>query len=214
MPKISILVADDHPIVRDGLIAVLRTQADFDVVGEAGNGRQVVEQYARLMPDIVLLDLEMPEMDGVEALQELHRRFTKVRAIAFTAFDTDERIWGAVRAGANGYLLKGASREELFRAIRIVYGGGSLLEPVVATKLLHQMSHSAATPELPEPLSAREQEVLNLMSAGCKIKRLPASSLSPSARLNFTSVRFWVSWCGQPHRGGHRGGAARACRFG
>ncbi|MEZ4656085.1 MAG: response regulator transcription factor [Caldilineaceae bacterium] len=188
MSNISILVADDHPIVRDGLIAVLRTQADFDVVGEAGNGREAVEQFVRLMPDIVLLDLEMPEMDGVAALQELHRRFTKVRAIVFTAFDTDERILGAVRAGANGYLLKGASREELFRAIRIVHGGGSLLEPVVATKLLHQMSHSAAAPALPEPLSAREQEVLNWMSRGLQNKEI-AGQLFITER----TVKFHVS---------------------
>ncbi|MCB9151399.1 MAG: response regulator transcription factor [Caldilineaceae bacterium] len=188
MSNISILVADDHPIVRDGLIAVLRTQADFDVVGEAGNGREVVAQYVRLMPDIVLLDLEMPEMDGVEALQALHSRFTNVRAIAFTAFDTDERILGAVRAGANGYLLKGASREELFRAIRVVHAGGSLLEPVVATKLLHQVSQSAAEPALPESLSAREQEVLNLMSRGLQNKEI-AGQLFITER----TVKFHVS---------------------
>ncbi|MCB0094745.1 MAG: response regulator transcription factor [Caldilineaceae bacterium] len=188
MSNISILVADDHPIVRDGLIAVLRTQADFDVVGEAGNGREVVAQYVRLMPDIVLLDLEMPEMDGVEALQALHSRFTNVRAIAFTAFDTDERILGAVRAGANGYLLKGASREELFRAIRVVHAGGSLLEPVVATKLLHQVSQSAAEPELPESLSAREQEVLSLMSRGLQNKEI-AGQLFITER----TVKFHVS---------------------
>ena len=188
MSNISILVADDHPIVRDGLIAVLRTQADFDVVGEAGNGREVVEQYVRLMPDIVLLDLEMPEMDGVEALQALHGRFTNVRAIAFTAFDTDERILGAVRAGANGYLLKGASREELFRAIRVVHTGGSLLEPVVATKLLHQVSQRAAEPALPESLSAREQEVLSLMSRGLQNKEI-AGQLFITER----TVKFHVS---------------------
>ena len=188
MTNISILVADDHPIVRDGLVAVLRTQADFEVVGEAGNGREAVEQFAHLQPDIVLLDLEMPEMDGVQALQELHRRFTEVRAIVFTAFDTDERILGAIRAGANGYLLKGSARDALFKAIRIVQAGGSLLEPLVTTKLLNQMSQSEAPQDLVEPLSAREQQVLDLMSRGLQNKEI-AGQLFITER----TVKFHVS---------------------
>ncbi|MCB0178551.1 MAG: response regulator transcription factor, partial [Anaerolineae bacterium] len=122
---IRILVADDHPVVRDGLVAVLGTQADFEVVSEAGNGREVVEQTMALRPDVVLLDLEMPELDGVETLKALRQASTEVKAIVFTAFDTDERILSAVQAGAQGYLLKGAPREELFKAIRVVHAGGS-----------------------------------------------------------------------------------------
>lgn len=188
MDKITILVADDHPIVRDGLIAILRTQADFKVVGEAGSGREVIEEVEWLHPDILLLDLEMPQMDGVEALQELQRRYGAVRAIAFTAFDTDERILGAIRSGVNGYLLKGASREEIFRAIRIVHGGGSLLEPVVASRLIDRVNQSASQPELPEPLSQREQEVLDLMSRGLQNKEI-ASRLIITER----TVKFHVS---------------------
>ena len=147
MPKssIRILVADDHPVVREGLIAMLSTQADFDIVGEAAHGEEVVQKAKALRPDVVLLDLEMPKMDGVEALQQLREAVPEVRALVFTVFDTDERIIEAVRAGAQGYLLKGAPRSEVFKAIRIVSEGGSLLEPVVASKVLRHMSSEADT---------------------------------------------------------------------
>lgn len=165
---IRILVADDHPVVRDGLVAMLGTQPDFLVVGEAANGAEVVEQASLAQPDVVLLDLEMPGMDGVEALRQLRQRFPQVRALVFTAFDTDERILGALRAGAQGYLLKGAPRLELFQAIRVVSQGGSLLQPVVASKLLRHMSASGPSVEdgrKPE-LTRRELEVLHLLGQG------------------------------------------------
>ncbi len=103
---IRILVVDDHPVVRDGLVAMLGTQPDFEVVAEASNGEEAVAKAARHHPDVVLLDLEMPGMDGVEALQHLQTHSPEIRAIVFTAFDTDERILSAVKAGAEGYLLK------------------------------------------------------------------------------------------------------------
>ena len=124
---IRILVADDHPVVRDGLVAMLNTQTDFEVVGEASTGTEVVQRVAALRPDVVLLDLAMPEMDGVEALQRLRQENLDARVIVFTAFDTDDRIVGAVQAGAQGYLLKGVPREEIFQAVRVVHSGGSLL---------------------------------------------------------------------------------------
>ena len=110
---IRILIADDHPIIRDGLTAVFSTQPDFEVVGEAGNGADAVRMVVELNPDVVLLDLEMPEMDGVEALSRMRETAPNIAAIVFTAFDTDERILSAIRAGARGYLLKGTPREEL-----------------------------------------------------------------------------------------------------
>ena len=123
---IRILVADDHPVVRDGLVAVLGTQADFQVVGEAGSGIESVQLFVDLRPDVVLLDLEMPEMDGLEALMRMREHDPDVRVIVFTAFDTDERILAAVQAGAQGYILKGAPRDQVFDAVRVVHAGNSL----------------------------------------------------------------------------------------
>ncbi len=182
---IRILVADDHPVVRDGLVAMLSTQSDFQVVAEASSGQEAVEKAAALQPDVVLLDLEMPGMDGVEALKSLHARQPALRALVFTAFDTDERILGAVRAGAQGYLLKGAPREELFHAIRVVSGGGSLLQPVVASKLLQHMSNGS----LKAPaLTRREMEVLALLGQGMSNREI-AEALVISER----TAKFHVS---------------------
>ncbi len=185
---IRILVADDHPIVRDGLVAVLSTQPDFEVVGEAADGRQVVEQALALQPDVILLDLEMPEVDGVQALEQLRKLGQSVRAVVFTAFDTDERILSALRAGAKGYLLKGAPREELFNAVRVVHAGGSLLQPVVASRLLERFSEAMPLMAAPEQLTPRELEVLAWVAQGHPNKEI-AERLSISQR----TVKFHVS---------------------
>src|SRR5205823_1051933 len=129
-----ILLADDHPIVREGLRAVLETQTDFQVIAEAARGDEALRLALALQPDVLLLDLEMPILDGVETIRRLRQQQPAARIIVFTAFDNDERIIHAVQAGANGYLLKGAPREEIFKAIRITMEGGSLLQPVVASK--------------------------------------------------------------------------------
>lgn len=181
--SIRILVADDHPIVRDGLIAVLRTQPDFDVVGEAGDGHAVLAQLATLQPDVLLLDLEMPALDGVATLQRLTAAGHAVRTIVFTAFDTDDRIIQAVRAGAKGYLLKGAPREELFNAIRVVHAGGTLLQPVIASNLMSRLNAPLA-----ETLTAREMEVLLLVAEGLANKDV-AEKLVVTER----TVKFHVS---------------------
>lgn len=185
---IRIVVVDDHPIVRDGLVAVLSTQPDLDVVGQAADGREVVEQVLALQPDVVLLDLELPGMDGVQALEQLKRLGQPVRAIAFTAFDTDERIVSAVRAGAKGYLLKGAPREELFTAIRVVNAGGSLLQPLVASRLLERVGEEEAPEADVESLTPREREVLDWLAQGSPNKEI-AQRLGISQR----TVKFHVS---------------------
>ena len=159
---IRILIADDHPVVRDGLFAILTTQPDFTVVGQAASGEEAVHQVEASQPDVILLDLEMPGMDGVAALQHIKSAHPAIQAIVFTAFDTDERILSAIKAGARGYLLKGAPREEIFTAIRVVSQGGSLLQPVVASRLLHHIASSSEKPSL----TRREREVLALLAQG------------------------------------------------
>ena len=183
---IRILVADDHPIVRDGLVAVLSTQPDFEIVGEAATGPETIQRVAALRPDIVLLDIEMPELDGVETLKRLRADDPEVRVVVLTAFDTDERILQAVQAGAQGYLLKGVPREEIFNAVRVVHAGGALLQPVVASKLLRRVNQDQAY--LPDPLTGRELEVLRLLARGLTNRQI-ADDLVITER----TVKFHVS---------------------
>lgn len=182
---IRILIADDHPVVRDGLVAILGTQPDFSVVGEAANGAELVEQAETLTPDVILTDLEMKGMDGVEAIRRLRAKPSNMGIIVLTVYNTDDVILAALQAGAQGYLLKGAPRAEIFNAIRIVHAGGSLLHPLVATRLINQARDPK--PE-PETLTARELEVLRMLSQG-KVNKEIAAALNITER----TVKFHVS---------------------
>jgi DNA-binding NarL/FixJ family response regulator len=182
---IRVLVVDDHPIVRQGLVSVLSDEDDLEVVGEAASGREAVAQVSRMRPDVVLLDLEMPDVDGVEAIPQLLFAKPDVGVLVFTAYDTDERVLGAIRAGARGYLLKGASAEEIARGIRTVQAGGSYLEPRVASRVMAEVSsprRNAST------LSERERVVLRLVAEGQPTKQI-AVNLSISER----TVKFHVN---------------------
>jgi DNA-binding NarL/FixJ family response regulator len=182
---IRVVVADDHPIVRQGLVSVLEDEDDLEVVGTASTGREAVRLVQRSQPDVVLLDLEMPELDGVEAIPQLLAAQPSLAILVFTAYDTEERVLGAIRAGARGYLLKGASGEEIARAIRVVRSGGSYLEPRVANTLVSEVT----SPHRPAGgLSDREREVLRLVADGLPTKQI-ARSLSISER----TVKFHVN---------------------
>ena len=196
---IRILLADDHPIVREGLRAVLETQPDFEVVGESASGDKVLQQVAQLQPDLLLLDLEMPVMDGVETIKRIHQLQLQhnPRIIVFTAFDNDERIIHAIQAGANGYLLKGAPRDDIFNAIRVTHQGGSLLQPIVASKLLRHVVQQGETSTVPkqdrdmpviEELTERELEVLRLVAQG-----MPNKEIATRLIISERTVKFHVS---------------------
>lgn len=192
---IRILLADDHPIVREGLRAVLETQTDFEVIAECASGSEVLALTGENKPDIILLDLEMPVMDGVETIRRLRLNATTMpRIIVFTAFDNDERIIQAIQAGADGYLLKGAPRNEIFSAIRLTMDGGSLLQPIIASKLLRHLSQQR-TPTQPQSqiqmideLTEREQEVLRLLAQG-----MPNKEIATRLVISERTAKFHVS---------------------
>jgi len=163
---IRILVADDHAIVRKGIRALLVTEPDIEVVGEAENGREAVIETEKLRPDVILMDLVMPEMDGIEAIRRITARQPEARILVLTSFAADDKVFPAIKAGALGYLLKDSGPEELVQAIHQVYRGESSLHPTIARKLLQELSRPSERPPTPEPLTEREVEVLRLVARG------------------------------------------------
>jgi DNA-binding NarL/FixJ family response regulator len=158
---IRLLIVDDHPVVRDGLRGMFTGADGFEVVGEAGNGAQGVLLAESLRPDVVLMDLRMPELDGVSAIRQLVARGVPSRVLVLTTYDTDSDVLPAIEAGATGYLLKDAPRDELFRAVRSAARGEAVLSPSVASRLMGRVREPAH-----EPLSGRELEVLGLIARG------------------------------------------------
>lgn len=161
MGKIRILIADDHPVVREGLAGMLSGQDDFVVVAMASNGKSAVEKFNELSPDVVLMDLRMPDLDGVGAIEAIRKKEPSANIIVLTTYDSDADIVRAIEAGAISYLLKDTPREALFHAIRGASSGESVLAPTVASRLMTRMRAPAE-----ENLSAREIEVLELVAKG------------------------------------------------
>ncbi len=186
---IRVLIADDHPAVRYGLRHLLQEQADFAVVGEAADTAGVLAQLAALRPDVTVLDMEMGDAHGVDALEALRAAAPGARVVVYTGFDDAERIVKAVALGVQGYLLKNSGNQELTRAIRVVDAGGTALQPVVATKLLQRMRQgSGEQAGSPEPLTDRERQVLSLLAQG-RSNRAIAGTLAIRER----TVKFHVS---------------------
>src|SRR5580698_9022140 len=158
---VKLLIADDHPVVRDGLSGMFAADPGFEVLGEAGDGAEAVRLARALRPDVILMDLRMPEMDGVTAIAELARHGVTARVLVLTTYDTDSHVLPAIEAGATGYLLKDAPRTELLRAVRAAARGEAVLAPSVASRLMGRGRAPGAG-----PLSHRELEVLELVAAG------------------------------------------------
>jgi DNA-binding NarL/FixJ family response regulator len=165
---IRVLIVDDHPIVRDGLAAILGTQPDLEVAGHASNGQEALRHMAAASPDVVLMDLQMPQMDGVKATAAIKDAYPDVRVLVLTTYATDADITSAIAAGAEGYVLKQASRDELCDAIRTVAAGGSHLSAAVASKVLDRMRGNQAE----GGLSSREIEVLTALARGRSNKQI------------------------------------------
>ena len=167
---IRVLLVDDQELVRTGLRGILRTQFGFDIVGECADGSEVIAAVESLAPDVVLMDVRMPTMDGVQATRELRRRDGSPPVLALTTFDDDEVLAGVLRAGASGFILKGVTAEDLQRAVRVVAGGGAWLDPAVTGRVLTVYRAAAPRPSggdaSLDALSSREREVLALIGAG------------------------------------------------
>ncbi len=179
-PTISILVTEDHGIVRQGIVSILQIQADFTVVAEARNGLEAVELYQKYQPDITLMDLRMPNLEGVEAIRRIREHSPTANIIILTTYDTDEDIYRGLQAGARGYILKDADFEDLIDAVRTVHSGKRYLPPTVALKLAERMDT--------EDLTERERDVLRLMVLGNS-----TSTLATALHITEGTVKFHIN---------------------
>ena len=169
---IRVLIVDDHAVVRQGLRAFLQTQDDVEIAGEAADGDEAIRQVRELVPDVVLMDLVMPKLDGVAAIREMRALSPSTKVLVLTSFADDDKVFAAVKAGAAGYLLKDVRPQELGDAIRTVYRGEALLHPTVAAKLMQELAQSGRRQASPDSLTDRELDVLRLIARGMSNKEI------------------------------------------
>jgi NarL family two-component system response regulator LiaR len=186
--NIRILIADDHAIVRKGIRALLMTEPGMQIVGEAGDGQEAVSLAQTLKPDLILMDLVMPRMDGIEATRRITEQAQAPQILVLTSFAADDKVFPAIKAGALGYLLKDSGPEELVQAIRQVSRGEPSLEPSIARKVLQELSHPSKAELTPEPLTERELDVLRLIAQGCSNR-----SIADKLVISEVTVRTHVS---------------------
>jgi DNA-binding NarL/FixJ family response regulator len=209
MEQFRILIADDHQIFRDGMKMLLETTAEARVVGEAETGTEAVQMAAKLKPDVILMDLQMPEMDGIEAARQIISIHPESKILILTMFDDDQSVFAAIRAGARGYILKGVKRDMMLRAIYAVAGGEAIFSPTIAARMMDyfvQLKPPANTNLFPE-LSEREREILTLLARDYKNNEI-AEELVISPK----TVRNHVSNILSKLQAGSRAEAARQAR--
>lgn len=188
--KIRVLVVDDHLIVREGIKALLTELEDMDVVGEAGGGEEAVRRAEELRPDVILMDLVMPEVDGIEAIRRISARQLGAKILALTSFSADDKVFPAIKAGALGYLLKDTDPHDLVRAVRQTFRGESFLHPRIARKVLQELNQPAKRPSAPEALTEREVEVLGLVARGLTNQEIAGALFvsEPTVRSHVSSI--------------------------
>ena len=202
MERLRVLIADDHPLFRHGLAALLAAEPDFEVVGEATTGDEAIALAGSLQPDLVLMDIRMPGVNGIEATRRILQTSAQIRILVVTMFEDDASVFTAMRAGARGYLLKDAQKADLLRAIRAVGNGEAIFSPAIATRLMDFFAQGAAAPAAASPahgapavafpeLTEREREILNLIAQGHNNTEIATKLvLSPNTVRNYVSSIF------------------------
>lgn len=190
MDPLTVFIVDDHQFFRDGVRALLDAQPDMECAGEATTGEEAIRLSAEIQPDVVLMDIQMPGMSGVDATRQIVRSSPQVRVLVVTMFEDDHLVFAAMRAGARGYLLKGARHEDMVRAIRAVGSGDAIFSPEIATRLVSYFSalHPEQTSQVFPELSHREREILALLAQGCKNAEIAERLVvSPKTIRNYVS---------------------------